>query len=77
MPNPSSPALHIDPVLLEAAESVPRDETSLRQTNRAFVARALRSREDTERTGIYHRAETVHSELQQRLDARRKSFAAL
>jgi catechol-2,3-dioxygenase len=33
----------------------------------------LRSREDAQRTGIYHSAESVHSELQRRLDARRKS----
>ena len=71
----------------EAAESVLRDgeiltsliEPSVRETiqrRRAqedFIARGLRSREDAERTGTYHTAESVHSELQQRLDTRRKS----
>ena len=71
----------------EAAESVLRDgeiltsliETSVRETiqrrraQEEFIARGLRSREDAERTGIYHTAESVHSELQQRLDTRRKS----
>jgi predicted nucleotidyltransferase len=33
----------------------------------------LHSRQDAERTGIYHSAESVHSELQRRLDARRKA----
>lgn len=38
-----------------------------------FIARGLLSREDARRTGKYHRAATVHDELQQRLDARRKA----
>ena len=75
----------------EAAESVLRDgetltsliETSARETIRRrrvqeeFIARGLRSREDAERTGIYLSAESVHSELQRRLDARRKSILGL
>jgi hypothetical protein len=74
--------------LREAAESVLRDgetltnliEASVRETIRRhrvqekFITRGLRSREDAERTGIYHSAESVHSELQRRLDARRKSI---
>ena len=43
-----------------------------RRTKEEFIARGLRSSEDARRTGSYHRAETVHDELQQRLDARRK-----
>jgi hypothetical protein len=52
-------------------------ESETRKRRRAqeeFIARGLRSREDAERTGIYHSSESVHSELQQRLDARRKSI---
>ena len=54
-------------------------ETSVRETiqrwrvHEAFIARGLRSREDAQRTAIYHSAESVHLELQQRLDASRKS----
>jgi hypothetical protein len=73
--------------LREAAESVLRDgetltsliETAVRETIRRrrvqeeFIARGLRSREESERTGIYYSAESVHAELQRRLDARRKS----
>ncbi len=71
----------------EAAESVLRDgetltsliETAVRETiqrrrvQEEFIARGLRSRDNAAQTGIYHAAESVHSELQQRLDARRKS----
>lgn len=80
-------SLQVELELREAAESVLRDgetltsliETSVRDTIRRrrvqqeFIARGLHSREDAERTGIYHSAESVHSELQRRLDARRKS----
>ena len=81
-------SLHVELELREAAESVLRDgetltsliETSVRETIRGrrvqqeFIARGLRSREDAERTRIYHSAESVHAELQRRLDARRKSI---
>jgi hypothetical protein len=81
------PSLRVEPELREAAESVLRDgetltsmiETSVRETIRRrrvqeeFIARGLRSREETKQTGIHHSAESVHAELQQRLDARRKS----
>ena len=87
MKTSSFPSLRVEPELREAAESVLRDgetltsliETSVRETiqrrraQEEFIARGLRSREDAERTGIYHTAESVHSELQQRLDTRRKS----
>lgn len=87
MKSSSFPSLRVEPELREAAESVLRDgetltsliETSVRETiqrRRAqdeFIARGLRSRDDALRTGIYHPAESVHSELQRRLDARRKS----
>lgn len=87
MKTSSFPSLRVEPELREAAESVLRDgetltsliETSVRETiqrrrvQEEFIARGLRSRDDAERTGIYHSVESVHSELQQRLDARRKS----
>jgi hypothetical protein len=81
------PSLRVEPELREAAESVLRDgesltsliETAVRETiqrrraQEEFIARGLRAREDTERTGVLHSAESVHSELQRRLDARRKA----
>ena len=81
------PSLRVEPELREAAESVLRDgetltsmiETSVRETiqrrrvQEQFIARGLQSREETKRTGVHHSAASVHSELQQRLDARRKS----
>jgi hypothetical protein len=87
MKSSSFPSLRVEPELRAAAESVLRDgetltsliETSVRETIRRrrvqeeFIARGLRSREDAGRTGISHAAEFAHSELQRRLDARRKS----
>ena len=87
MKSSSFPSLRVEPELREAAESVLRHgetltsliETSVRETiqrrrvQEEFIARGLRSREDAQRTGIYHSAQSVHSELQRRLDARRKS----
>ena len=86
MKSSTFPSLRVEPELREAAESVLRDgetltsliETSVRETiqrrrvQEEFIARGLRSREDAQRTEIYHSAESVHSELQRRLDARRK-----
>jgi len=87
MKTASFPSLRVEPELREAAESVLREgetltgliETSVRETiqrrrvQEEFIARGLRSREEAERTGVHHRAESVHAELQRRLDARRKS----
>jgi hypothetical protein len=87
MKTSSFPSLRVEPELRAAAESVLRDgetltsliETSVRETiqrrrvQEEFIARGLRSREDAERTGVSHAAASVHSELQRRLDARRKS----
>ena len=51
------------------------DETlKRRRAQEAFIARGLRSSEDVQRTGSYHRAEVVHDELQRRLNARRKAI---
>jgi hypothetical protein len=87
MKSSSFPSLRVAQELREAAESVLREgetlssliETSVRETiqrrrvQEEFIARGLRARVDAARTGSYHAAESVHSELQQRLDARRKS----
>ena len=81
------PSLRVEPELREAAESVLRDgesltgliETSVREaiqrrrTQQEFIARGLLSRDEADRTGIDHTAESVHAELQRRLDTRRKS----
>jgi hypothetical protein len=81
------PSLLVEPELREAAESVLREGETLtsliktfvretiqrRRSQDEFIARGLRSREDAEQTGAYHSAESVHSELQPRLDVRRKS----
>lgn len=89
MKSSSFPSVRVEPELREAAESVLRDgetltsliETAVRETiqrrrvQAEFIARGLRSREEALQSGIYHSAESVHSELQQRLDARRKSAA--
>ena len=88
MKTSSFPSLRVEPELREAAESVLREgetltsliETSVRETiqrrrqQEEFVARGLRAREESQRTGITHAAEAVHSEMQRRLDARRKSL---
>ena len=86
MKSSSFPSLRVEPELREAAESVLRDgetltsliETSVRETiqrrrvREEFMARGLRSRDDAQHKGVYHSAESVHSELQRRLDERRK-----
>lgn len=86
MKSSTFPSLRVEPELREAAESVLLDgetlsgliETAVRETiqrrrvQTEFIARGLRAREDAERTGAHHSAESVHAELQRRLDARRK-----
>lgn len=70
---------HAEGVLRDGETLTSLIETSVRETIRRrrvqdeFIARGLRSREDAERTGIYRSAESVHSELQRRLNLRRKS----
>ncbi len=80
------PSLRVEPELRKAAESVLREgetltsliETALRESihrrrvQDEFLQRGLRSLGDARRTGVYHPATKVHSELQKRLDARRK-----
>jgi len=87
MKSASFPSLRVEPELRQAAESVLREgetltsliEASVRETiqrrrmQEAFVARGLRSRDELEKTGASYAAHDVHTELQQRLDARRKS----
>lgn len=86
MKTASFPSLRVEAELREAAQSVLREgetltgliETAVRETihrRRAqdeFLARGLRSVAHAKRTGSYHRATDVHSEMQRRLDARRK-----
>ena len=86
MKTASFPSLRVEAELREAAESVLREGETLtglietavreaihrRQVQAEFLARGLRSGEDAKRTGVYHSAEDVHSELRRRLDARRK-----
>jgi hypothetical protein len=71
------PSLRVEPELREAAEQVLEEgeslsgfiETSVRETierrrtRAAFIARGLASREESQRTGVYFAAETVHDEL--------------
>lgn len=80
------PSLRVEPLLRADAESVLREgetltslmETAMRETivrrrtQDEFMARGLRSGQDARTTGVYHAAEAVHGELQQRLDARRR-----
>jgi hypothetical protein len=80
------PSLRVEPLLRADAESVLREgetltslmETAMRETiarrrtQDEFLARGLRSGQDARQTGVYHAAEAVHGELQQRLDARRR-----
>jgi hypothetical protein len=87
MKSSSFPSLRVEPELREAAESVLRDgetlsgliEAAVRETiqrrrvHEEFIARGLRALEHAQRTGIYHSTDSVHAELQRRLDARRKS----
>ena len=88
MKSSSFPSLRVEPELREAAEGVLRDgetlssliETSVREAiqrrrvQQEFITRGLRSSEDAQRTGILHSADSVHAELQRRLDERRKSI---
>ena len=80
------PSVRVDAGLRQAAEGVLREgetltsliETAIRETihrrlaQGEFLARGLRSSDDARRTGSYHDAGAVHTQLQQRLDARRK-----
>ena len=59
--------------LTSLIETSVRETIQRRRVQEEFIARGLRSREDAERSGIYHAAEAVQVELQRRLDARRKS----
>ena len=80
------PSLRVEPLLRADAESVLREgetltslmETAMRETiarrrtQNEFLARGLRSSDEAKQMGVYHSAQAVHGELQQRLDARRK-----
>jgi hypothetical protein len=80
------PSLRVEPQLRAAAESVLREgetltsliETAMRETIQRrrtqdeFLARGLRSAQDAKQSGIFYAAESVHTELAQRLKTRRK-----
>ena len=77
MKTANMPSLRVDPALREAAEAVLRegeslssfmeqslrDEVSRRRMQSEFIARGLAAREEAQRTGVYHDADTVHAEL--------------
>ena len=77
MKSATIPSLRVDPALRRAAENVLKDGESLsgfmeqalrssiarRQTQQAFLARGLASREDAQHTGEYVPADDVLREL--------------
>lgn len=81
MKSATFPSLRVELELREAAESVLQEgetlssfiETSVRETiarrraRQEFIARGLASREEAQRSGIYHSSRAVHSELRQML----------
>lgn len=90
MKSATLPSLRVEPRLRADAESVLREgetltslmETAMRETiarrraQEEFLARGLRGGQDAEQSGVYFSAQTVHGELQQRLDARRRQVLA-
>ena len=60
--------------LTSLIETAMRETIHRRRVQNEFLARGLRSSEDAKRTGIYHAAIEVHTELQRRLDTRRKQM---
>lgn len=76
------PSLRVDPALRKAAEDVLREGETLssfvelsirtlvdqRQQHEAFIARGLVSRDNARRSGAYHDAADVVSELRTKLD---------
>lgn len=71
------PPLRVEPALRDAAESVlkegetlssfvetaVREQVALRRQREAFIARGILSRDDAQRTGVYHDAAAVIGEL--------------
>jgi predicted transcriptional regulator len=80
------PSLRVEPELREAAEAVLQEgetlsaliETAVRETverrrmRAEFIARGLAARDEARRTGVYHSAKSVHSELRAMLAKARK-----
>lgn len=76
------PSLRVDPALRQAAEDVLQEgetlsgfveaslraQIELRKAQQGFIARGLASRDSAKRTGIYHGAADVLSELKQELE---------
>ena len=85
------PSVRVDPQLRDAAVGVLREcetltsllETAMRETIQRrktqdeFVARGLRARDSARESGTYHVASDVHTELRQRLVARRKQVLGI
>ena len=71
------PPLRVAPELRQSAESVLREGESLsslmeqslrgevnrRRMQAEFIARGLAARDEAQRTGVYHTADSVHAEL--------------
>ncbi|WP_309778149.1 YlcI/YnfO family protein [Agrobacterium sp. SORGH_AS_0440] len=78
------PSLRVTTDFREAAESVLKDgetlssfveesvrrEVEIRKSQADFIARGLAAREESKKTGVYHRAEDVLAELKTMLDAK-------
>jgi hypothetical protein len=83
MKSATFPAVRVTPKLRKAAEDVLRPDETLsafveeslrsqiayRVTEEDFVARGLRAAEEARTTGIYHSAESVLAEMEQRLES--------
>jgi predicted transcriptional regulator len=78
------PSLRVEPEFRDRAESVLKDgetlsafmeeavrkQVEIRKSQAEFIARGLAARDESKRTGIYHRAEDVLAELKSMLDAK-------
>lgn len=64
--------LHEGQTLTRIAETALRECIHRRRAQDEFLARGLAASEDARRTGRYHPVSSVHAELQQHLNARRK-----
>ncbi len=84
MKTATMPSLRVEPEFRDRAESVLKDgetlsafmeeavrkQVEIRKSQAEFIARGLAAREESKRTGIYHRAEDVLAELKSTLDAK-------
>ncbi len=84
MKTATMPSLRVEPEFRDRAESVLKDgetlsafmeeavrkQVEIRKSQAEFIARGLAARDESKRTGIYHRAEDVLAELKSMLDAK-------